>query len=221
MVVGPTGVMARRERRHAADGQADRPRDRRELHRDVRAARPSAHDDHVPAGEEGGVPVVTRVDDRAAEALAIAKRWIELAREEPGRDDDRVEGLAVDRPCRASRPHGRDRAAEPDARADAGLVGVTLEVREHVVAQRVVRQAVVEREIGERGLLLRGVRAERGICEAGIRPPDPADRAGPLEHDRLEPGVEQPARAGQPRGTGADDRDRPHHGRSIGRTLMG
>jgi hypothetical protein len=84
-----------------------------------------------------------------------------------------------------------------------------------------VWERVIEGEVGERGLLLRRVRAQGRVCQAGVRPPEPTDGAGALEHDRLEARVDEPARARQARGAGSDDRNSLRHQSSIGRTLVG
>ena len=221
MVVRPAAVVAGGERGDLAHRHAHRPRDRRELDRDVGAARARADDDDVASGERARVAVRGGVEHGPAKALSAGEVGGELTREQAGRDDHRVEQLAVDGPPSVTRSHRSHLVTEPNARPDAGRVGVALEIRDHVVARGMIGQCVVEGEIGERRLLLRRVRAERRVRESGVRAPDAANGARALEHDGLEPAVEQPARARQSSRTGADDRDPSRHGASIGRTLVG
>src|SRR2546430_14301695 len=123
MVVGSSAVVPWGERRNVPHRDGHGTRDRNELDRDIRTARAGADDDHVGVGELVRVSVRTRVDDPAAETIAVAKRWLELADEQAARHDDRVERLAVHGPRavpgggappggRPARPKGPPRVPE-------------------------------------------------------------------------------------------------------------
>jgi hypothetical protein len=166
-----------------------------------------ADDEHVPAGVGGRVAVVRGVQELAG--VAVAARPVG----DPGRvvvaggDHDRAAGQpasagGVQQPAPVG--GGLD-AGDLDAGDDLQLVvlGVLLQIADHVVAGRPAAEAARHRQTGERGAAAGGVQPQPVV----VPPPGGADAVGLLQDDRAyAPGAQRGGR-GESAGSAAYDVD--------------
>jgi hypothetical protein len=160
---------------------------RREVGGDLQPADPVPVDEHAAAAERLRARVVEAVQELTREAVE-AGRHDRLAKA-AARDDDGVERLPVDLPAGRHAVHAR---VEADPGTQAELVGVRVQVVQHLRRRRMQREAVRPWEIAERGHRPARVRVHAGP-DAAVRragPPLPAEIAGCLEHDRVEARVD-------------------------------
>ena len=113
-------------------------------------------------------------------------------------------------PAVADRGHRDHLGAEPDAVAQAEMLGIALEVGQELAVVRIVRPVVRHREVGELGQRPGRDQVGAGVDRAAVVPPVPgaADGRLPLVAVDREALLAQVLDGGEPAGAGTDHTDR-------------
>ena len=187
-----------------------------------RADRAARHEDPLPAVALG-ILVGLRVD-RAAFTAETGKPW--NVRHEgllvpAGGEHDMCEclpdrgtlrGARLNRPETVLPPDSLDGRLRAHLRHEAVRLGVSGQVRQHILVSGIDMSSRRVREVAEGGQDARGVRAHRGPDAAAARIPRPltADAPASIEDDRLEAFALEVSRGDEPRRPRPDDRHLRH-----------
>ena len=207
------GGPARGRAAHDVRGSADRqPHPRgaplHQVHGDLGPRVADAHDEHVAAGEGPGVAVLRRVQELAVVRVAAGPvreaRRVVVARG----DDDRGAGQLT-AAGGVQQPAGAVGGALDPRHLDAGddlqavVLGVLLQVPDHVVTGHPPSEPARHRQTGQRGHPAGGVQAQPVV----VAPPGTAHPVGPFQDDGPYPPGAQGVRDGESARAAADHVD--------------